>query len=74
MSMKKTPIADIIPGKKYKVQGFVEHIRNKRTIAFIVIKDVTGKIQVTIDKQNNPNLSEQVELLSLQSFVTVTAL
>lgn len=69
--MKRTLINKIIPGRQYKIQGFIENIRNKRTIAFIVIKDITGKIQVTLDKQNNPALSVQAELLSLQSFVTV---
>jgi nondiscriminating aspartyl-tRNA synthetase len=70
--MNKTSIAKITPGKKCKIQGFVENIRNKRTIAFIVIKDITGKIQVTIDKQSNPDLSDTINRLTLQSFVTVT--
>jgi Aspartyl/asparaginyl-tRNA synthetases len=70
--MKRTAISDIKPGEKYKVQGFVENIRNKRTIAFIVIKDITGKIQVTIDKQSKPELCELIEKLTLQSCVTIT--
>ena len=69
--MKRTPISKIIPGRDYKIQGFIENIRNKRTIAFIVIKDIAGKIQITLDKESSPALSEQIESLSLQSFVTV---
>ena len=70
--MKRTAISDIKPGKKCRIQGFVENIRNKRTIAFIVVKDITGKIQITVDKQSSAALAQLAETLSLQSYVTVT--
>ena len=35
------------------VQGFVENIRNLQYVIFMIIKDETGKVQVTIEKEGN---------------------
>ena len=67
--MQRTYIKDITPGT-HKVQGFVENLRNKRTMAFIVIKDFTGKLQVTIEKEKHPEFSEMLDRLSIHSVVT----
>ena len=32
------------------IQGFVENFRNSKNMAFIVLKDITGKVQITIEK------------------------
>ena len=32
-----------------KVCGFVENIRNKSKMAFIVLKDITGKVRGTVE-------------------------
>ena len=69
--MKRVEISKVKPDIKCRVQGFVENIRVKKNIAFIVIKDITGKIQITIYKPDNVELYEKVEALSLQSFITV---
>lgn len=69
--MQRTKIIDIVPGGKYKIQGFVENIRDKRTISFIVIKDLSGKIQITIEKEKYPSIAEKVNSLTLHSVVTV---
>ncbi len=69
--MKRTCIKDIKPEEIVKVQGFVENCRNKRTMCFIVLRDITGKIQVTVDKENNPTLSEICDKITLESVVTV---
>ena len=67
--MERTLIKDITPGKR-KVSGFVENFRNKRTMAFIVIKDVTGKLQVTIEKEKHPEMIELLDKLTIHSVVT----
>lgn len=69
--MKRTLIKDIKPEEVVKVQGFVENCRNKRTMAFIVVRDITSKIQITVDKQANPELSEIVDKITLESVITV---
>ena len=67
--MERTYIKDIVPGY-HKVQGFVENFRNKRTMAFIVVKDITGKLQVTIEKEKHPEMLEMLDSLTIHSVVS----
>ncbi len=67
--MERTYIKDITPGYR-KVQGFVENFRNKRTMAFIVVKDITGKLQVTVEKEKHPEMLEMLDKLTIHSVVT----
>jgi len=68
--MKRSYISDIKLGERNKIQGFVENIRNKSKMAFIVVKDITGKIQVTIIKDEcPPELATKIDELTLQSVV-----
>ena len=67
--MERTYIKDITPGVR-RVSGFVENFRNKRTMAFIVVKDITGKLQVTIEKENHPEMLEMLDALTIHSVVT----
>ena len=67
--MQRTYIKDVTPGT-HKVQGFVENFRNKRTMAFIVVKDITGKLQVTIEKEKHPEFEEMLNILTPQSVVS----
>ena len=67
--MQRTYIKNVTPGT-HKVQGFVENFRNKRTMAFIVVKDITGKLQVTIEKEKHPEFEEMLSILTPQSVVT----
>ncbi|MBR7094864.1 MAG: aspartate--tRNA(Asn) ligase [Clostridia bacterium] len=70
--MNRTYIKDIVAGTPCRVRGFIENIRNKRTMAFLVIRDVTGKLQLTIEKEKSPELAAVVDKLMLESVVTVT--
>ena len=70
--MNRTYIKDITPDTVCRISGFVENIRNKRTMAFLVIRDVSGKLQLTIEKEKYPALAEVVDQLMLESVVTVT--
>ncbi len=67
--MERTYIKDITPGK-CRIQGFVENFRNKKTMAFIVVKDFTGKLQVTVEKEKHPEMEELLNKLTPQSVVT----
>ena len=67
--MERTYIKDVTPGV-CRVQGFVENFRNKRTMAFIVVKDITGKLQVTIEKEKHPEFCEMLDSLTIHSVVT----
>ena len=68
--MERTYIGDVTPGR-HKVQGFVDKLRNKRTMAFIVLKDITGKLQITVEKEKSEELAAIVDRLTLQSVITV---
>ncbi|MBP3401522.1 MAG: aspartate--tRNA(Asn) ligase [Clostridia bacterium] len=67
--MERTYIKDVVPGV-CRVQGFVENFRNKRTMAFIVVKDITGKLQITIEKEKHPEFTEMLDQLTIHSVVT----
>lgn len=69
--MNRTYIADITPGASYRISGFVENLRNKRTMAFLVIRDITGKLQVTLEKEKYPELAALVDQLTIHSVVSV---
>ena len=49
--MKRVMLKDIKLGEVNKVAGFVENIRNKKWMCFIVLRDVSGKLQLTIEKE-----------------------
>ena len=67
--MQRTMICNVAPGR-CRVSGFVENFRNKRTMAFIVVRDISGKLQVTIEKEKHPEFAEMLEKLTLSSVVT----
>ena len=70
-SMNRSYISNIKLGERNKIQGFVENIRNKSKMAFIVVKDITGKIQITVIKDEcPPELVAQIDELTIQSVVT----
>ena len=68
--MDRSLIANVKCGETNKIQGFVENLRNKRTMAFLVIRDHTGRLQVTIEKEKYPELAAKVDQLTVESVVT----
>ena len=69
--MQRTYIADVRGGQQVKIQGFVENLRDGKSMAFLVIKDITGVMQVTVEKEKAPQVAEAVSRLTLDSVVTV---
>ncbi len=68
--MDRTLIANARPGEMQRLQGFVENIRNKRTMAFLVLRDHTGRIQLTVEKEKYPEVAAQVDKLTVESVIT----
>ena len=61
-------------GKEIEFSAFVDNIRDLQWVQFVVLRDSTGKVQVTIEKSEEKN-KEMVELISslpLESTVKVT--
>ena len=56
------------------ISGFVDNIRNLQWVQFIILRDNTGKVQITIEKseENNKEMVELFEKLSLESTIKVT--
>ncbi len=54
--MERTYIRDMVPGNRYRISGFVDTIRQMRWGAFVVLKDITGKVQVTFGKDEFPDI------------------
>ena len=69
--MERTQISQIKAGTSVKVQGFVENIRDGKNMAFMVVKDITGKLQVTIEKEKMPKVAEEVSKFTPDSVVTI---
>lgn len=68
--MKRTYIKDIKHNERVKISGFVENYRDSKKMAFIVVKDITGKLQVTVEKENLPELADKLNGLTPDSVVT----
>lgn len=71
--MERTLIRDIRSkvGEITKVQGFVENFRDGKSMAFIVVKDITGKLQVTVEKEKCSNIIDELAKITPDSVITV---
>lgn len=58
-------------GKKIKISGYVNSFRNGKTMAFLILKDITSKIQVTIEKEKHPEWDTLLSNITLDSVVEV---
>ena len=59
--------------KEIEISGFVENIRNIKWVQFLVLRDSTDKVQVTIEKsdENNAEMVELVNNLTAESTIKV---
>ncbi len=72
--MKRVMIKDINLGETNKVSGFVENIRNKKSMCFIVIKDISNKLQLTIEKEKHPEMEELLNQITVDSVIEAEGL
>ena len=61
-------------GQVVTVQGFIDNIRNLQYVQFLILRDCTGKVQVTIEKEPSENceLVKMVDTLTLESTLKIT--
>ncbi len=71
---ERTLIKNIVNDSKVHLEGFVENCRNKRTMAFIVLRDFSGVIQVTVEKEKDPALAAAVDQITIGSVIEVDGL
>ena len=72
--MKRVMLKDIKLGENNKVAGFVENIRNKKYMCFIVLRDVSGKLQLTIEKEKHPELNDILDQITVDSVIEAEGL
>ena len=72
--MKRVNIKNIKLGEVNHVAGFVENIRNKKSMCFIVLRDVSGKLQLTIEKAKHPELEEVLASITIDSVIEAEGL
>ena len=72
--MERVFIRDLKLGEVNHLAGFVENIRNKKWMCFIVLRDVTGKIQLTIEKEKHPELIETLDQITIDTVIDVQGL
>ena len=63
-------------GKEITFSGFVDAIRDKKWVMFVILRDNTGKLQMTIEKseEKNQKLLEIMANTTVESTVKVTGL
>ena len=72
--MKKIHFKDLKKyyGEDITIEGFVDKIRNLQYVQFVIVRDVTGEVQVTIEKNDeNKELNEIVSNLTVESTVKI---
>lgn len=58
--------------KEIILEGFIDNIRDLQYVQFLILRDSTGKIQITVEKnENNAELNEIVSGLSVESTLKV---
>ncbi|MDR0384238.1 MAG: aspartate--tRNA(Asn) ligase [Christensenellaceae bacterium] len=70
--VKRTLIKDVQPCDVVNVRGFVDAIRNQKNIIFIIVRDETAKIQITVFKPELPRLADVFEKITPESTVSIT--
>ena len=74
--MKSIPIKDLSKhyDEEVTISGFVDEIRNLKWVQFIVLRDATSKVQITIEKSEEANkaMVELVDELTVESTLKVT--
>jgi len=60
-------------GQQVKIAGFVQTIRDQGSIKFLIVRDISGSIQVVITK-SSPEAMKIAESLSLESVVEIIGL
>lgn len=73
--MKRLYINDLNKyyNEEVEIEGFVESVRNLQWVQFVIIKDITGKVQITIEKseEKNKELVDIVDNLTVDSTVKI---
>ena len=68
----RTLIKNLKENEQTKISGFVTKVRDTKYMVFLMLKDVSGEIQVSFSKEENANLIEEVLKSTVGSVVSIT--
>ena len=68
----RTKINDLKENVVTNISGLVEKVRDTKYMVFVVVKDISGHIQVSIEKKENEKLATKVAGVTVGSYVTFT--
>lgn len=75
--MKKILFKDLANyyGQEIELQGFVDKVRDLQYVQFVILRDSSGKVQMTIEKnEKNKELNEIVTNLTKESTILATGI
>ena len=74
--MERTPIGSLRQaiGQTVKIQGWLQTLRDQKKMQFLILRDLTGSVQIVFEKKNDPVLAEKISGLTSESNLTITGL
>ena len=66
----RTMINELQENVNTDISGLVEKVRDTKYMFFIVLRDISGHIQVSIEKKDKPDLLEEVAKITVGSFIS----
>lgn len=71
--MKQTKVIQLKSaiGQEVKIKGWVNTVRNQKTMQFVIVRDETGVVQLTNARKDNPALAEVISKLTSESVIEV---
>lgn len=70
--MKRVLINNLTENEVSKISGWATTIRDTKYMIFIILKDASGTIQVSIDKENNKDIVSSLEGILANSVLSFT--
>lgn len=70
MKRTLTKQAKEMVGQQVKIAGFVQTVRDQGSLKFLIVRDISGTIQVVVTK-SSPEAMKMVESLTLESVIEV---
>ena len=71
--MKRTLIKDLQQkiNQTVKVQGWLQTLRDQKKMQFLILRDVTGLVQIAFLKQEDLEFAEIISNLNLETTLTI---